>query len=160
MADVIDCEACEGSGKVPLPTYRTSARGRLKTPEERAEEEKKAKDKEDTSTFLKRIFWACMTFPCLVAGVIMWANGCSAAAKEDAFNNNKQGILLVEYNGDQAVHCYVEREGTYYTGNVQKVVKLNNRHDDQEVQDLAKILNWDEATQGRCYRFKYDFDTK
>ena len=162
MEDVIDCETCSGSGKIPFPSYRSSARsGRLKTPEEREAEEKKKKEREENRIILKNIFWGCVAFPFVIAGCTLWAHGCNASAKEDAFNANKSGILLVEYDGDnRSVHCYVEREGTYYTGNPQKVAKINNRHDDQDIADVAKILNWDETTQGKCYRFKYDFDTK
>lgn len=161
MEDVIDCETCGGSGKIPFPSYRESARGRLKTPEEREAEEKKRKEKEETSILLKRIFWGCIACPFVISGFAGWVHGCNVQETDRVFNANKDGILLVEYDGrGKSVHCYVEREGTYYTGNEQKVIKINNRHDDQDVQNMAKILNYDEDTQGKCYRFKYDFDNK
>lgn len=159
--DQIDCETCKGSGKVPREDYRVNARIQEKSWEEIQVEEKMKKEKEARKVLLRRIFLSCIAFPFVISGCGIWARSCKESAKADTYNDNKSGILLVEYDAsNKSINCYVEREGTYYTGGIQKIVKLNDRHDDDEVADLAKILHWEESTQGKCYRFKYDFDSK
>jgi hypothetical protein len=82
----------------------------------------------------------------------------------------KPGLILVEYDysydkqsgnvdGHAAVKCIIEaNDQTYNTTMTHRSIPLPNRFDDNDIDHMAKVLNYDQEKQGKCYRFHYDGD--
>jgi hypothetical protein len=103
-----------------------------------------------------------IAFAALIAGgvgFIVW--GFVLCCQHDIRREHEQqveGQILIEYNGEESIKCVIQKGSTYATNKPIRTFEIADRFDDRYIDEIAKMLKYDQAKQGKCYRIHYNGD--
>lgn len=84
------------------------------------------------------------------------------ADRKAAYENNKGGEVLVEYNATgHPIKCVVQHGQSYRTSNPTRSIFIRDRRDDLMVAEAANAMDWVwEEAKTKCIRFHYSYDDR
>ena len=141
------CGDCDGVGSVRVLDYREMEMNLPTKPEKKPFPYKKV-----GKITLLTLAWAT-GIGCFCGFMYVVAHG----AHIDDARKRMNGELIVETEPNGHQRCFIQRSGTYTSSNPIVKVIINDRYDDVDIANDAKLIDWDYTSNG-CKRFHYEGD--